>query len=209
MPSPLRYRFRHLRRHVTYALAVVLVAVAVLVGSLSQLLPLAEQHPEKVAAWLSERAGQPVVFDHLDTAWTRRGPLLRLDGLRIGEGEGVRIGQAEVLVSLYSGLLPGAPLTELRLRGLALTLQRADDGRWSVRGLPSSGSGGDPLETLRRLGELQVIGGRLRLDAPSLGLDTELPRIDLRLRVDGERVRAGARAWIDSAAPPLTAVPSR
>ena len=206
MPSPLRYRFRHLRRHATYALAVVLVAVAVLVGSLSQLLPLAEQHPEKVAAWLSERAGQPVVFDHLDTAWTRRGPLLRLDGLRIGEGEGVRIGQAEVLVSLYSGLLPGAPLTELRLRGLALTLQRADDGRWSVRGLPSSGSGGDPLETLRRLGELQVIGGRLRLDAPSLGLDTELPRIDLRLRVDGERVRAGARAWIDSAAPPLTAV---
>ena len=59
MPSPLRYRFRHLRRHATYALAVVLVAVAVLVGSLSQLLPLAEQHPEKVAAWLSERAGQP------------------------------------------------------------------------------------------------------------------------------------------------------
>ncbi len=100
--------------------------------------------------------------------------------MRIGrQGDGVRIGQAEVLVSLYSGLLPGAPLTELRLRGLALTLQRADDGRWSVRGLPAAGAG-DPLETLRRLGELQVIGGRLRLEAPSLGLDAELPRIDLR-----------------------------
>ena len=206
MPSPLRYRLRQLRRHATYALAVVLVLVAVLVGTLNQLLPLVERHPEKVAAWLSERAGQPVAFDHLDTAWTRRGPLLQLDGLRIGEGEGVRIGQAEVLVSLYSGLLPGAPLTELRLRGLALTLQRADDGRWSVRGLPSVEGGGDPLETLRRLGELQVIGGRLRVEAPSLGLDAELPRIDLRLRVDGQRVRAGARAWIDNAAPPLTAV---
>lgn len=206
MPVLSRYRFRHLRRHAIYALAVVLVVVAVLVGSLSQLLPLVERHPDKVAAWLSERAGQPVAFERLDTAWTRRGPLLRLDGLRIGQGEGVRIGQAEVLVSLYSGLLPGAPLTELRLRGLALTLQRADDGRWSVRGLPSASDAGDPLETLRRLGELQVIGGRLRLDAPSLGLDAELPRIDLRLRVDGTRLRAGARAWIATDAAPVTAV---
>ncbi|WP_313253446.1 YhdP family protein [Stenotrophomonas acidaminiphila] len=206
MPVLSRYRLRHLRRHAIYALAVLLVVVAVLVGSLNQLLPLVERHPDKVAAWLSARAGQPVAFDHLDTAWTRRGPLLRLDGLRIGQGEGVRIGQAEVLVSLYSGLLPGAPLTELRLRGLALTLQRADDGRWSVRGLPTAAAAGDPMETVRRLGELQVIGGRLRLDAPSLGLDTELPRIDLRLRVDGDRIRAGARAWIAHDAAPVTAV---
>ena len=85
MPSPLRYRLRQLRRHATYALAVVLVLVAVLVGTLNQLLPLVERHPEKVAAWLSERAGQPVAFDHLDTAWTRRGPLMQFDGLRIGE----------------------------------------------------------------------------------------------------------------------------
>ena len=206
MPLLSRYRFRHLRRHAIFALAIVLVAVALLVGTLSQLLPLAQRHPDKVAAWLSARAGQPVQFRRLDTAWTRRGPLLRLDGLRIGGGEGVRIGQAEVLVSLYSGLLPGEPLTELRLRGLALTLQRGDDGRWSVRGLPSSGNAGDPLETLRRLGELQVIGGRLRVDAPSLGLQAELPRIDLRLRVDGNRVRGGARAWIDASAKPLAAV---
>ncbi|MCL7713532.1 YhdP family protein [Stenotrophomonas mori] len=206
MPVLSRYRLRHLRRLAFYALAAVLVAVAVLVGSISQLLPLAERHPGKVAAWLSERAGQPVAFDRLETRWTRRGPLLRLEGLRIGQGEGVRIGQAEVLLSLYAGLLPGAPMSELRLRGLALTLQRADDGRWSVRGLPSTGSAGDPLDALRRLGELQVIGGRLRVDAPSLGLDAELPRIDLRLRVDGGRLRAGVRGWIDTGAAPVTAV---
>ena len=205
MPLLSRYRLRHLRRHAILALAVLLVAVALLVGTLSQLLPLVERHPDKVAGWLSARAGQPVTFQRLHTVWTRRGPLLQLDGLRIGDGGGVRIGQAEVLVSLYSGLLPGAPLTELRLRGLVLTLQRGDDGRWSVRGLPSTNSTGDPLETLRRLGELQVIGGRLRVDAPSLGLDAELPRIDLRLRVDGNRVRAGARAWIDPGATPLNA----
>ena len=206
MTTLLRYRLRHLRRHVLIALAVVLVAVALLVGTISQLLPMVESHPDKVAAWLSERAGLPVAFDRLDTRWTRRGPLLQLDGLRIGQGNGVRVGQAEVLVAMYSGLLPGEPLTELRLRGLALTLERADDGRWSVRGLPSSESGGDPLEALRRLGELQVIGGQLQVMAPSIGIQTRIPRVDVRLRVDGQRLRVGARGWINTQAPPLTAV---
>lgn len=205
MSTPLRLRLRRLRRHAVYAAAIVLVGVAVLVGSVSQLLPLAERHPDKVAAWLSARAGQPVRFDDLHTTWTRRGPLLQLKGLRIGAGQGLRIGEADVLVSMYAGLLPGNSLTELRLRGLALVLQRADDGRWSVRGLPQS-TGADPLDTLRRLGELQVIGGRLRVEAPSLGMQTELPRIDLRLRVNGQRLRVGARAWADTAAQPLTAV---
>ncbi len=186
-------------------MAIVLVVVAVLVGTVSQLLPLAERHPDKVAAWLSARAGQPVRFDHLDTTWTRRGPLLELKGLRIGQGQGIVIGEAEVLVSMYAGLLPGHSLTELRLRGLALVLERADDGRWSVRGLPQGGSG-DPLDALRRLGELQVIGGRLSVEAPSLDLHAQLPRIDLRLRVNGQRLRVGARAWADPAAAPLTAV---
>ncbi|MER2178896.1 MAG: hypothetical protein ABS955_14670, partial [Stenotrophomonas maltophilia] len=205
MSTPLRLRLRRIRRHAVYAVAILLVGVALLVGTASQLLPLAERHPDKVAAWLSARAGQPVRFDALDTAWTRRGPLLQLKGLRIGEGQGLRIGEAEVLVSMYAGLLPGHSLTELRLRGLALVLQRADDGRWSVQGLPQS-TAGDPLETLRRLGELQVIGGRLRVDAPSLGVNAALPRIDLRLRVNGQRLRVGARAWADPAAQPLTAV---
>lgn len=206
MPTPLRRRLRLTRRYALYALAFVLVGVALLVGAISRLLPLAEQHPDKVAAWLSERAGQPVAFDALDTAWTRRGPLLRLDGLRIGNGDGVRIGQAEVLVSLYSGLFPGASFTELRLRGLSLTLQRDDDGRWSVRGLPASDSDGDPLETLRRLGELQVIGGRLQVQAPSIGVEADVPRLDLRLRVDGQRLRVGAKGWIDEATAPVSAV---
>ncbi|WP_272710192.1 hypothetical protein, partial [Leclercia adecarboxylata] len=84
MSTPLRLRLRRIRRHAVYAVAVLLVGVALLVGTASQLLPLAGRHPDRVAAWLSARAGQPVRFDALDTAWTRRGPLLQLKGLRIG-----------------------------------------------------------------------------------------------------------------------------
>ncbi len=178
--------------------------MALVLGVASQVLPLAEQHPDKIATWLSARAGRPVAFDHVDTQWTRRGPLLRLDGLRLGEGaDAVRVGEAEVLVSMYAGLLPGRSFTELRLRGLSLTLQRADDGKWSVLGLPGQAGGGDPLESLEGLGELQVIGGKLSVQAPSLGWNVNLPRIDLRLRVDGDRVRAGTRAWMRADGTPI------
>ena len=122
MPTPMRRRLRLARRGAVYGIAVVLVCMAVVLGIASQVLPLAERHPDRIAAWLSERAGRPVAFDAVKTRWTRRGPLLQLDGLRLGEGDGgVRIGQAEVLVSMYGGLLPGRSFTELRLRGLVLT----------------------------------------------------------------------------------------
>ncbi|WP_028928091.1 YhdP family protein [Pseudoxanthomonas suwonensis] len=198
MPTPLRRRLRLARRWAAYLLAVVLVMMALVLGAVSQLLPLAERHPERVAAWLSEKAGRPVSFDRVRTQWTRRGPVLQLEGLHVGApGAGVHVGQAEVLVSMYAGLLPGSSFTELRLRGPSLTLERDDDGRWSVRGLPTSGAAaGDPLEYLEGLGELQVIGGSLDVRAPQLGLRTRIPRIDLRLRVNGQRVDAGARAWI-------------
>ncbi|QNH17542.1 TIGR02099 family protein [Xanthomonas sp. SS] len=206
MPTPLRRRLRLARRFAFYAVAIGLVCVALVVGALSQALPFVERHPQRIQAWLSERAGRPIQFDRVETAWTRRGPLLRLDGLRVGAGDGVRVGQAEVLVSMYAGLLPGRSFTELRLRGLALTLLRGADGSWSVQGLPTTQQGGDPLDALQGLGELQVIDGRLAVHAPELGVEATLPKIDLRLRVDGDRLRVGAQGWIDPRQAPLTAV---
>ena len=204
MTPPLRRRLRLLRRGAWYALALVLVVLALGSGVASQLLPLAERNPQRIADWLGARARAPVAFDHVQTEWTRRGPLLRLDNLRIGHGANpVRIGDAEVLVAQYAGLLPGRSLTELRVRGLDLTLQRDPQGRWRVGGLPGQQQGGDPLATLERLGELQVSHARLHVSAPELGLSLRLPRIDLRLRVDGNRVRGGADAWLREAAAPF------
>ncbi|KUO99649.1 hypothetical protein AR276_13940 [Stenotrophomonas maltophilia] len=39
-----------------------------------------------------------------------------------------------------------------------------------------------------------------------MGIDTTLPRIDLRMRVNGDRLRVGVRAWAQPEALPLTAV---
>lgn len=206
--TPPRRRLRLLRRGIGYGAAFVLVLVALLIGVASQVLPLAERHPEKIAEWLSARTHNPVAFDTVKTQWTRRGPLLRLDNLRIGQGgDALRIGDAEILVAQYSGLLPGRSLTELRVRGLDLTLQRDAAGRWHVRGLPGQqqDSGGDPFATLERLGELQVSHARLRVLAPELGIDMRLPRIDLRMRVDGPRIRGGGKAWLRVDGAPFSA----
>ncbi|MBB5015718.1 YhdP family protein [Rehaibacterium terrae] len=205
--SPLRRHLRHLRRWLAYGLAVLLIVAAVLVGVANQLLPLLERHPERVAGWLSERVGQPVRFERLHAGWTRRGPLLGLERLEIGAGaEALRIERAELLVAIYSGLVPGLPLTELRLHGLALDLERDDEGRWRARGLTGeTRPDGDPLGTLEGFGEIQVRAARLRVSAPSLGIGHTVPRIDLRLRSSGGRLRAGLLGWAGQA-PPLQAV---
>lgn len=207
MTTPLRLRLRHARRWLGYGIAALLVAMALGAGAMSQLLPLAERHPERIAEWLSARAGRPVAFDKVETEWTRRGPLLRLDRLRVGTGaQTLVIGDAEILVSQYAGLLPGRSFTELRVRGLDLTLERRKDGSWQVRGLPGEQQGGDPFSTFERLGELQVIAAKLRIVAPALGVDTTLPHVDMRMQVQGERVRVGVRAQVRSDATPLLAV---
>ena len=201
---PWRHRLRLLRRGIGYALAVLLVLLALGNGIGSQLLPLAERHPDHIAEWLSARAGRPVAFDRVTTQWTRRGPLLRLENLRVGDpADPLRIGDAEVLVAQYTGWLPGRSFTELRLRGLDLTLQRSPDGQWQVRGLPGQQSTGNPLDALSNLGELQLAQARLRVLAPELGIDLRLPRIDLRLQVDDARIRAGARAWLRAGGQPF------
>ncbi|AXK71561.1 TIGR02099 family protein [Lysobacter sp. TY2-98] len=204
--------FRHAKRaHVGlgYVAAVAVLGFALLLGLVSLALPLLAQHPAQVKAWLEHRTQRPVSFTGLRTHWTKVGPLIELRGLRIGDGDrAVAVGDAELLASVYLGLLPGHAFTELRLRGLDLTLERADDGTWDVRGLPGQKDqkSGDPFGALDRLGELHVIDGRLAIVAPAYGVDTAIPRADLRLRVDGSRVRAGVRAWMRANAAPLDGV---
>lgn len=206
MPTTARRHLRWAGRGAWYVVAAVLVAMALVAVVAGQLLSMAERNPDRIAEWLSARAGRPVAFETVTTEWTRRGPLLRLDGLRVGEGEGVLIGEAEVLVAQYEGLLPGRSFTELRIRGLQLTLQRDDDGRWHVRGLPGQDTGGDPFSALEGLGELQVVGSRLGIHAPQLGIEATLPRIDLRMRVNGPRVRVASRAWMREGVSPVDVV---
>lgn len=196
-------RMRHARRALAYGALLALVLLATLLAGASQLLPLVAQHPERIAAWLSREAGQPVRVVSAAAVWTRRGPIFTLNGLHIGDpATGLAIDQAQLLVSVYSGLIPGMPLTELRLSGTTLSLLRDEEGRWGVRGLVgSSEPDSDPLDLLQGLGELQLVDAALHIDASALGIDFTVPRVAARLRVSGSRVRAGATAWADPDSP--------
>lgn len=207
MTTPLRRRIRHTRRWVGYSALIVLILLALLVGIANQLLPMVERHPAQIAAWLSARVGEPVSFSDAHAEWTRRGPRFILDDLHVGQGaRQLEIGRAQLQVAMYSGLLPGQPLTELKIRDLSLTLVQNDDGRWQVLGLPGQRGGGDPLKRLERFGELQIEKAKLVIHSPRLRIDMLVPRIDARIRVNGPRLRVGVSAWVSRADKPLTAV---
>lgn len=208
MASTARHWWRRCRRIGGYCVLLLLIALALLVALANQFLPAVEKHPDDVARWLSERVGQPVRFTAIDARWTRQGPRFALNGLVVGEGERqLAIGRADLQVSMYSGLLPGMPLTELSVAGLALTLHQDLEGRWSIRGLPQPAQLGiDPFDVLAGFGELRMQDALLRLHAERWGIDHTLPRVDGRLQVDGLRVRGGARLWAGEGHPPLELV---
>lgn len=205
MASAARRWWRRCRRIGGYGVLLLLIAVAVLVAVANQALPAVEKHPDDVARWLSERVGQPVRFSGIDARWTRQGPRFALDGLVVGDGDRqLAIGRADLQVSVYSGLFPGMPLTELSVDGLALTLHQDADGRWRMSGLPQPAqSDVDPFDVLAGFGELRVQDAKLRILAERWGIDHTLPRIDGRLRVSGSQVRGGVRLWSASGRAPL------
>ena len=206
MSTALRRRIRHARRWTAYGVLVVLIVVALMVGVANQLLPMVERHPDKIAAWLSARVGEPVSFSNAHGEWTRRGPRFILDDLHVGKGATeLAIGRAQLQVAMYSGLLPGHPLTELKIRDLLLTLVQDADGRWKVVGLPGQ-TETDPLDRLEGFGELQIERAQLTIRAPRLKVDMHVPRVDARIRVNGPRLRVGVSAWAEASDLPVSAV---
>ena len=198
---------RRVGRALLYGVMAWLLLWALLVVLAAVILPRIAWSPQAVGQWLGERAGMPVQVAGVRSHWTRRGPMLELQGLTLGQEQAVQVGRARLQLALYTGLLPGQALTQIQLDGLDLALRQQPDGRWQVEGLAPAGPGsGDPLDALSRLGEIQISGARLQVDAPALAIQRHIERVDLRLRVNGDRLRAGVRGWWDQDDAPLHAV---
>ena len=76
----------------------------------------------------------------------------------------VEIAQAELLVSVYSGLLPNHPLTELKVRNLHLSMVQQTDESWKLLGVPrQADSKQDALDVLSGFGELQIEDSEFRI----------------------------------------------
>lgn len=207
MSQPLRRAARRVRRWLALSAAVLLILAAVLVALAHQLLPVLEQHPREVAAWLERRIGQPVSISGVSARWSRRGPLLDLRDLRIGGTDagidGLNIGSARVRVNVYTGLLPGQPLLSLRAEGLRLELARTLEGQWQARGF-YGGSGIDieqALAQIERIGEIELFDAALVIEDRYADFDVRLDRIDARLRTLGDTFRFALRVHAEDSSP--------
>ncbi len=184
-----RRRLRLLRRYLVFGAASLLILWAVLLALANQLLPLAAEHPERIAAWLSERAGRPIQFSTSRAYWTRSGPVFVLRELRVGHGENsLRVADAELLLRVYSGLVPGNSLTELRLKGVQLEVVRDASRRWRVTGL---GQGSGNLGQIEALGELRIEDANLHLVDELLAREFHLKGMALRVRSGDSKLRIG------------------
>ncbi len=195
MSTPWRRTLRITRRTLGYGFLILLIAAALLVSVANLMLPYVGNNPERLQTWLSERVGQPVKFSQSETEWTRRGPRIRLSQLKVGEGDAaVEIARAELLVSVYSGLFPNHPLTELKAKDLHLRLVQNPDDSWLLLGVPrQKDSTTDALDVLSGFGELQIERSDLIVE-PLKHAAIKIPRIDMRMQVKGNRLQIGLRA---------------
>lgn len=130
--------WRRLRRWLAGTLASVLILAAVAMALGQLLLPFVLKHPERIAAVLAERLGQPVRFDHLRGEWQASGPLFVVDGLHVGAGEAaLTLPTAALKLDFGAWLSPTRRWLVLRLSDVALKLRRDNDARWHVAGLGS------------------------------------------------------------------------
>ena len=207
MHNPWRRSLRITRRTLGYGALLILILAALLVSMANLFLPFIENNPQRVKQWLSEQVGQPVNFQSSQTEWTRRGPKIALSGLQVGVGSNsVNIGRAELLVAIYSGLLPNHPLTELKVKGLSLRFEQQPDDSWQLFGVPrQANSKADALDVLSGFGELQLENSALQITAKNK-VPIRIPRVDMRLRVQGSKLTVGLRAEAKSGDLPVFAV---
>ncbi|MEO8671082.1 MAG: YhdP family protein [Tahibacter sp.] len=184
--SPWRRRLRRLRLALTILLSSLVILAATVVGIAQLLLPQAALHPEKVAAFLSERLHRPVSVDRVEGSWEGTGAVLSLEGVHIAPSDGsaapIVIGQAQLVLDFTAWAHRNRRWNEFRLSGLDLDLLHREDGSWSVSGMAgsdaSSGEGANPLFDL---GALVVRDTRLHLHDAQRELDLTVHADELRL----------------------------
>jgi uncharacterized protein (TIGR02099 family) len=126
---------------VVAVVATVLIVLALVVGTLRLLLPLAPEYQAEIRRLASQATGLDIRFASLTASWPLSGPELRLADVQVVEPDSGRVALAandlRVGVSLLGWLRDrrlGAGRVEVR--GAAVTIVRNPDGSTSVNGVP-------------------------------------------------------------------------
>jgi uncharacterized protein (TIGR02099 family) len=194
----------------TTGVAVILLGVLVALAQL--LLPLLAQHPQWVAAQISQRLQRPVSFASLEGRWTASGPLFVMHGVTVGaaageSGDALQIPESELKIDFGGWLLPSRHLLNLHVRGLQLDLARDADGAWHVNGFgAASGENRQPLSLGRLSLDLWMEDLRVQVADAESGKHYALLARQLRLSRQGTQIRVGGTLRRDGVAAALHVV---
>jgi uncharacterized protein (TIGR02099 family) len=192
-----RRRLHRGARALGWTAGVLVIVLAVLAALTQLLLPLAAQHPQWVAAQLSQRLQRPVSFASLEGRWTAAGPLFVMHGVTVGaapgeSGSALQLPESELRLDFGSWLLPSRHLLNLHVRGLQLDLARDAHGDWRVNGIGvAGGTNPQPLSLGRLSVDLWLADLRIAISDATSGKHYVLLAEQLRLSHQGRWVRVG------------------
>jgi uncharacterized protein (TIGR02099 family) len=189
---------QRLLRHVARAGLLVLILMAVLVGSARLLLPgLAEPLRPELESWLSDLLNTPVRIRTLEARWRGGGPLFTLSGLSLEQRTpgkaGPGLDRLLVRLDVPASLFHLRPVfNAIEIHGFRLSIRVEPDGRLSVPQLNLGDLNAriDPemaLAVLQKMPEVTALGGRLRL------VDSRFPDTPMLLEDTVVALRGGQR----------------
>lgn len=153
----LRGGLRYLRAVLLWALAIVIIGIAVIVA----LGRLAAPHADRLRPWvedyLSQRLRQPVAIERIEARWPRLLPRVTLHDMTFGgNGEpAVHIDRLYLESELRGLLTPGRNPVRLVLAGITGDLARQDGGRWRFGLFGTTGLRLDPR--VLNLGDISLV----------------------------------------------------
>ena len=140
------------------ALLLVMMALYVSVGR--QLTPLVAEYRDLAQDKASAALGLPVTIGALEGRWSNWVPVILVHDVTLGQGaDALRLDQVRVVPDLWQSLVHRQlRLAHLQLGGVQLTALQADNGQWTLKGLPSSArTAQDPTQMFAQLQQLQQI----------------------------------------------------
>ncbi|HET6546801.1 MAG TPA: DUF3971 domain-containing protein, partial [Rhodanobacteraceae bacterium] len=184
--------------------AVVVIALAVLVGVTQLVMPWLIRNPDRVETWLAGQLGRSVQIGRVSGGWSGGGPEITLDDVRIGPGSSgaaaLAVPRAELAIDLFAPFQRHRAWNEFRLVGLDLALTRGAGGDWRLRGIDASGA---PRQSMGVLGALVLKDLKLAVSDAGGGWQLALAASELRVvnRGNVERVLGKIRTAGAASAP--------
>lgn len=187
------------------ALLLVLAALYVSLGR--ELVPLVAEYRDEVQSKAQAALGLPLSIGRLEGGWSGLAPVLTAHDVQLGAGDDVvRLNEVRVVPDVLASLLARQPrIANLQLEGLRLSLRQAQDGHWSVEGLPRREPAGtlDPqklIDGLQMVAKVSLLGSQLTLE-PREREPLSLTYIDITLRSGGARQHLDGRLLLPDGQP--------